>query len=1252
MISKSNRLVVLVVMIITLITLIGCPQDVIRSYTITYLLDGGTNSNENPSNYNDESATIPLKNPSKTGHSFVGWFEDSVFTEPMLTEIPAGTKGNLTIYAKWTATTYTVTFDAQGGTASDPATKEVTFGATYGELATTEFTETGYTFGGWFTAKNGTENKITPATTVSTAADHPLYAYKEALSYAITYQLNGGANHDNNPASYTIETDTITFLAPTKAGYTFGGLYDNETFSGTAVTTITKGSNGNISLYAKWTVNDYTVTFDPQSGTASNPGTKQVTFNDAYGTLATTTRTGYTFDGWYTATESGGTEVTTTTVLSTASNHTLYAKWIANNYTVTFDAQSGTASDPATKEVTFNDAYGTLATTSCTGYNFDGWYTATGDGGTQVLTSTKLSVAGDHTLYAKWTPNNYTVTFNPQSGTTSDPTTKEVTFDDAYGTLATTTRTGYTFDGWYTATEGGGAEVTTTTVLSTASNHTLYAKWVPINYTITYQLNGGANEAGNPPTYTIESDTFTLGAPTRTGYTFSGWYDNETFSGTAVTTITQGSTGNTSFYVKWTPNNYTVTFNPQSGTASDPATKEVTFDATYGTLATTSRTGYTFSGWYTATEGGGTEVTTTTVLSTASNHTLYAKWVPINYTITYTLNGGTNASGNPPSYTIETDTITLVAPTKTGYTFNNWYDNITFTGDPISSILESSTGDKLLYASWTPNIYTVTFNPQSGTASDPAIKQVTFDAAYGDLATTNRAGYTFDGWYTAPSGGGTEVTTTTVLTTASNHTLYAKWIANNYTVTFNSQDGSASAPGTKDVIFDSPYGELATTSRTGYNFDGWYTATEGGGTQILATTTLSVASNHTLYAKWVPIIYTITYNLYGITNPSGNPPTYTIETETITLSAPTRTGYTFNNWYDNITFVGDPAPTIVKGSTGNISLYVSWIPNVYTITFDAQSGTASVPATKEVTFDNPYGELATTTRTGYTFSGWYTAAGGGGTRIFDTTILSVASNHTLYAKWVPIIYTITYTLNGGINASGNPPTFTIESSEITFDEPTRAGYYFGGWYTETSFENLIESISAATHENYTVYARWHKTYALQERGPAGGWIFYDRNLDSGFTNYNYRDGAAWRYLEAAKEDQPSEQWSRTWDWLDLSGGVNDIGKGKENTQIIVEKYGTESTAAYACDSYETTYNAILYDDWYLPTCDELIQLQKNLGTGDDSLWKIYPGGHWSSTEVAWDQAWIMLMDSTKDPEGKASIKHKSNTYKVRPIRQF
>ena len=126
-------------------------------------------------------------------------------------------------------------------------------------------------------------------------------------------------------------------------------------------------------LYAHWEANKYTVTFNGNTGGTPNPTTKTVTYDQTYGTLATVSKTGYDLVGWFTE-ATGGTQILSTTTVKITANQTLYAHWKAKNYTVTFDKNGGNTPNPTSKTVTFDSAYGTLASVSRTGYTFTGWY--------------------------------------------------------------------------------------------------------------------------------------------------------------------------------------------------------------------------------------------------------------------------------------------------------------------------------------------------------------------------------------------------------------------------------------------------------------------------------------------------------------------------------------------------------------------------------------------------------------------------------------------------------------------------------------------------------------------------------------------------------------------------------------------------------------------------------------------------------------------------------------------------------------
>lgn len=445
--------------------------------------------------------------------------------------------------------------------------------------------------------------------------------------YTYSFQIKKGSNQsilvllDANGGSVTPASLARTYKAkygdipnPTRDGYIFLGWFTEknggERVTGDQRITITR----NHTLYAHWQAKTPTVTFDANGGSAVTK-TTVVTVGKPYGELPTTTRKGYTFLGWYTA-KSGGTLITKATNVKIGDNHTLYARWQQNKYVVTFNANGGSVS-PTTKEVIQYSTYGTLPTPTRSGHTFKGWYTAA-SGGTQITSGTEVTITGNQTLYAQWTANTYTVTFNANGGGTPSPTSKKVTYGSTYGALATISRTGHTFKGWYTAASGG-TQITTSTKVSITANQTLYAQWTKNNYTLTFNAAGGSV---SPTSRSVAYGAAygTLPTPSRTNYKFLGWFTAKD-GGSQVSASTTMGAGNRTIYAHWQLNTVNVTFNANGG--SGTTTKAYTVNSTLGSLPSASRNGYTFKGWFTS-NGGGSQVSSSTKVTGAV--TYYARW--------------------------------------------------------------------------------------------------------------------------------------------------------------------------------------------------------------------------------------------------------------------------------------------------------------------------------------------------------------------------------------------------------------------------------------------------------------------------------------------------------------------------------------------------------------------------------------------------------------------------------------------------
>ena len=519
-------------------------------------------------------------------------------------------------------------------------------------------------------------------------------------------------------------------------------------------------------------------------------------------------------------------------------------EWVFNGGT----ASNGYTGSGGAYEIYYDTAL-VLPAPAKRGHDFGGWFdNETFNESGKLAEGAKMPAAAQ-TYYAKWTPSVYGITYTGIEGSAPDvtlPTTH------TYGTateIPNLTRTGYVFNGWVVNGEGAAQTNLTLGAEDYTGAVTLTAAWTAERYAIIYELDGGVNAAGNPAQYTVDQ-TITLEDPTKPGYTFKGWYADKDFT-TLTVGIPVGSTEAKTFYAKWEQNPYKITWNVNEG---DELTGEgYTVEAFYGNPITApsdpARRGYTFGGWYT----DGSNFAENTKFKTGDKMpegdvTYYAKWTAIQYTITYNLDGGTNVSGNPAQYTVETGKITLVAPTKTGYRFDGWYSDAERT-NRVTEIAADSTGAVTLYAKWTIKQYTVTWETNGG--NDLTGSNYTTTADYGTAIVrpddpTKEADaqytYTFGGWYTDRALAQPLDDNATV--PAENLTVYAKWntTAQTYTVTWHIQKnpwwGSAKNDPYETKIETYPYGTLLLknapeTTKDAYDayyyeLEGWRTGPETG----------------------------------------------------------------------------------------------------------------------------------------------------------------------------------------------------------------------------------------------------------------------------------------------------------------------------------------------------------------------------------------------------------------------------------------
>ena len=382
------------------------------------------------------------------------------------------------------------------------------------------------------------------------------------------------------------------------------------------------------------------------------------------------------------------------------------------------------------------------------------------------------------------------------------------------------------------------------------------------------------------------------------------------------------------------------------------------------------------------------------------------------------------------------------APTKTGYTFDDWY--LGEAEEPFS-FDTTITSDITLTAKWTQNTYTVTFDPNSGSV-DPTSKPVTFDEPYGELPVPTRTGYDFLGWFTAAEDGD-QVTANTTVTATADHTLYAQWQKKTFTVKYYLPDETGAwvekKMDTVDSVDYAAYILWTPNAEDGYEFSGWYQKTAEIGVKSKVEQ-LYMAKEWKLYGKFTPIEYNIQYVYNDGKATSTNPMTYTVESDTITLADATGAdwGKTFLEWHDENDQKITAIPT---GSTGDrvITAYWNWPVHLHYLDKDnneIESATLYVSELEPGACVLPTGE-----KTGYDFDGWYEAKKDIGTASHKLNALSIAKKWELYGRYTAktdVSYTVKYLREGDNKVLAPEKVVTDQTfdTEVTEQAADVVGY--------------------------------------------------------------------------------------------------------------------------------------------------------------------------------------------------------------------
>ena len=820
--------------------------------------------------------------------------------------------------------TFTVTFDANGGTVDGEKTSKKTlrFGSTLGGITPRRL---GFAFGGWYTDTDAaTKVTAVPAESVTL---HAMWTASQ-INYTVrhyqqdttgTYVLMETQDTLSAPAGTQLTLETLMKSKYELGTWGSGGGYAYATIGSD---TATAKQTETIELLEETTINLYyerkqfTLTWMFEGGTVTNEDEYTHSGLIYYGTPIVEpilTKFGYRFFNWAYK-DNGNTQYVDSTM--PAKDKTYKAEWSLADIRFyidiyIMDTDGNYSSEPTERAWRMSTINAKLTpqdvserfsfrSDSKGGLEFDADYAngemAEGKAWTNeegvYITKEDMVV----TLHVK--RNQYNLRWRLVDNAVLDASS---TFTGGYnenklvyyGTpivAPTVSLTGHALDHWYYVDENGNNKKTITNMAEetkSAEDEVISAIWKANNYTATFDLNGGTYGSNNATTYgpipyTYQKTTVSLPGRNdmhKTGYTFYGWDvlgSNKFYwegYGTNGGTIDIDSLPGRDVTLKarWKPLTYTITY---SGMDDAAAGENAPREHTYGTdtvIPEPRRTGYAFAGW--RVNGGTKAVKELTLGATdyTADITLEATWTAGTYSVRFDANAS-DATGTMDDQAFaygETKKLSANQFTRTGYGFSGW---ASYKEAKEAEYLDKAqytlmrAADATLYALWETVEYTVTYVSDGETiAVDGCPVSYTVDGEEATLTGPTKAGYTFAGWYTTSTfAAGTEITKLPG-GHAENLTLYAKWEEDVYTIRYDLGEASGATNPNRSLTKVAK-GEAVTlkpASATGWKFLGWSTSkdTEAITPNNDGTTTHKPQENTTYYAKWEHILYTITYNL-------------------------------------------------------------------------------------------------------------------------------------------------------------------------------------------------------------------------------------------------------------------------------------------------------------------------------------------------------------------------------------------------------
>ncbi len=769
-----------------------------NTYRVIYDANGGTGEMEDGLRLYSESYPLQENLFVRDNYEFVGW-KDTNGNE--ISVIPEYTAEDVTVYAGWKGLPNTIVYDANGGTGG-PGTEEKEFDSVYIISASLPERE-GYEFVNWNSKADGTGETFKPGSKYKLNADLTLYAVWKAEKYTITYHLNGGSNPSGAAKTYTIEDENVLPI-PSRSKFDFEGWYTTENFEEGTEISSNVGRLGNLDLYAKWIGAKNTITFACDDWKGNEPLSALIYTYETKGTvsLPVLNADGYSFYWATRALDSKGNyKYTKVASINRNANkdYDLYGVWTPVRYAIKYVLNG--ASNPKTNltSYTVEEAL-ELSAAVKKGYRFISWVDQYGEAISD--TSGRLE---DLVLTAEFKIETYQIVLDPDGGglaakqaydsraqRNEQTGLMEAEYDilSVAFKLPTLIKDGYKFKGWFNVATG---KKVSSIAKGSIGNISLKAEFVPVTYKLSYNLNKGkiAKEAVYDKSFSVETEKISLPVPERKGYIFAGWYADKDFV-SEVKTKEDLEYRNTTLYAKWEPITYKVMF---EYTDADGNTERVvpeddvfTYDVAktipaplFASMAGKSVTKYSYVNDDLKTVSlSNLKIKNLTSVQDKTVVLVPTSFKYITYKVRYNLNGGKNVSANKTSYNVD-QPIVLQEPVRKGYSFDGWYEDEGFAGEPVTSL---KIGDHTLYAKWNKDVYTITYRGELGSfvSDNPNPESYSVDSAAIKLVNPSREGYKFAGWYKLTTDAKGNVKAAKITSIAKGSTgdivLEARWTLN------------------------------------------------------------------------------------------------------------------------------------------------------------------------------------------------------------------------------------------------------------------------------------------------------------------------------------------------------------------------------------------------------------------------------------------------------------------------------------------